>query len=316
MKKVAIIGAGNVGATVAHALAIKNLLKEIIIVDVKKGLAEGKALDMWQSAPLQNYSTIIRGYTDDYSAVENSDVVILTAGVPRKPGMSRDDLIEVNYKIVADAVKKIKAVSPNCIIIVVTNPLDVMTYCAWDVSGFPTHRVVGMSGALDVARYRAFIAEELGVSPQDVNGMILGGHGDTMVPLPNYTSVAGIPIKYLLSEEKINKICERTKYGGGEIVNLLGTSAWYAPGAAVAEMAAAIITGQKRIFPACAYLNGEYGVKGLFIGVPVIISSIGVEKVIELSLSAKEKELFEKSVNAVNEVVEVYKRLKTKSVSV
>jgi len=310
MKKVSVIGGGNVGATVLDCLARYNILKEIAVVDVKKGVAEGKALDIWESAPLHGFATRIVGATDDYSITRGSDVVVITAGVPRKPGMSRDDLIEINYRIVAECTEKALRESPDAIIVVVSNPLDVMTYCAWDVSGLPPHRVMGMSGVLDTARLRTFIGEELGVAPSDVQTLILGGHGDTMVPLTRYTTVSGIPISELLPSDKIKQLCERAKYGGGEIVNLLGTSAWYAPGAAVADMLLSIITGHRRIFPACVYLNGEYGVKGLFVGVPAIISDKGVEKVIELALNQEEKDLFMKSVNAVRELVDVYKRLK------
>ncbi len=313
MKKVSIVGAGNVGATVAHSLALKNIVKEIVLVDIKQGVSEGKSLDIWESGPIQNYATKITGVTNDYSVTSGSDICVITAGFPRKPGMSRDDLIQANYKIVAEAVENLLSYSPNPVLVIVTNPLDVMTYCAWDVSGLPAHRGMGMSGVLDVARFRTFIADALGVSPRDVQAMILGGHGDTMVPLPRYSSVSGIPITELLEPEVLNKISERARYGGGEIVNLLGTSAWYAPGAAVSEMLECIILDHKRILPVCAYLNGEYGVSGLFIGVPALLSSKGVEKVIELKLNDEERNAFMKSVSAVKELVEVYKKLKAKA---
>ena len=255
--KVTVVGAGNVGATCADVLAYKEIANEIILVDIKEGLSEGKSLDIFQKSPINLYDTKVVGSTNDYSKTKKSDVVVITSGLPRKPGMSRDDLIETNAKIVKSVTENIIKYSPDCILIIVSNPLDVMTYQAHLTSKFPRERVMGMAGILDTARFRAFLAQELDVSPKDIQSLLLGGHGDTMVPLPRYTTVAGIPVEELIEEKRLNEIIDRTKFGGGELVKMMGTSAWYAPGAAAAQMVESIIKNQKRIFPVCIKLNGE-----------------------------------------------------------
>jgi malate dehydrogenase len=255
MKKITVIGAGNVGATCANVIAQRDMAREVILVDIKEGVAEGKALDIWQTSSILNFNTRIVGVTNNYLRTKGSGVIVITSGVPRKPGMSRDDLIKTNAGIVKEVTEKAVKYSPDAVIIIVSNPLDVMTYCAYLASNKPSTKVFGMAGELDTARYRAFIANALDVSPKDILSLSLGGHGDTMVPLPRYTSVNGIPITELLAKEEIDKIVERTKFGGGELVNLMGTSAWYAPGAAVAQMVEAIVDDQKRIFPVCACLR-------------------------------------------------------------
>lgn len=307
--KVTIIGAGNVGATVALSLAQRDFLKEIVLVDIKSGVAEGKGLDIWQCAPVHGFSTRVVGVTDDYQATAGSDLVVITSGVPRKPGMSRDDLIEVNARIVKSVAERSVKYSPEAIFLVVSNPLDVMTYCTWKATGIPHHRVFGMAGVLDTARFRAFIAEALNCSPKDIQTMILGGHGDTMVPLPRYTTVSGIPITELLDKETIDRLVERTRYGGGEIVNLLGTSAWYAPGVSVAQMVEAILKDEKRILPCCVWLSGEYGLKDIYIGVPAKLGRAGVEQVIELQLTEEERQQLYRSAEHVREVMAVLDRL-------
>jgi malate dehydrogenase len=255
--KVTVVGAGNVGATCADVLATREIANEVVLVDIKPNFAEGKALDIWQTAPINLYDTRTTGSTDDYSKTADSDVVVITSGLPRKPGMSRDDLIATNAGIVKSVTENVVKYSPNAKIIVVSNPLDVMTYCAFLTAKVDSSKVFGMAGILDTARYRAFLATELNCSPKDIQAVLMGGHGDTMVPLPRYTTVGGIPVTELISEEKLNAIVERTKTGGGEIVNLLGTSAWYAPGAAAAQMVEAIVRDQKRIFPVCAWLRSK-----------------------------------------------------------
>lgn len=303
--KVTVVGAGNVGATCADVLAHREIANEIVLLDIKPGFAEGKALDIWQTAPINLYDSRTVGSTSDYAATANSDVVVITSGLPRKPGMSRDDLIATNAGIVKGVTENIIKYSPNAIIVVVSNPLDVMTYCAFLAAKVDSKRVFGMAGILDTARYRAFLASELDCSPKDIQAVLMGGHGDTMVPLPRYTTVGGIPVTELISEEKLNAIVERTKVGGGEIVNLLGTSAWYAPGAAAAQMVEAIVRDQKRIFPVCALLNGEYGMKDIYLGVPVKLGKNGIEEIIELKLNDDEKALLEKSSVAVKDVMNV-----------
>ncbi|HMN88740.1 MAG TPA: malate dehydrogenase, partial [Saprospiraceae bacterium] len=268
MSKVTVIGAGNVGATCANVLAHQDIVKEVVLLDIQGDMARGKALDSWQQAPIDNYSTYLVG-TDDYQDTSNSDIVVITAGVPRKPGMSRDDLIATNAKIVNSVTDSIMKHSANPIIIVVSNPLDVMTYAAYKTSGLDTTKVIGMAGILDTARYRAFLATALQVSPKDIQAVIMGGHGDTMVPLPRYTTVAGIPVTELIAADALDAIVERTKVGGGELVKLMGTSAWYAPGAAAAQMVEAIVKDENRIFPCCIKLEGQYGIKDIFVGVPV-----------------------------------------------
>ncbi|MBK7855521.1 MAG: malate dehydrogenase [Bacteroidetes bacterium] len=303
--KVTVVGAGNVGSTCANVIAHRELVNEVILLDIKEGTAEGKSLDMWQTSPINLYDTRIKGSTNDYSATANSDVVVITSGLPRKPGMSRDDLIATNAGIVRSVTENIIKYSPNTIIIVVSNPLDVMTYCAYLTAGIDSKRVFGMAGILDTARYRAFLAEALNTSPKDIQAVLMGGHGDTMVPLPRYTTVAGIPVTELIAADKLNAIVERTKVGGGELVNLMGTSAWYAPGAAAAQMVEAIVRDQKRIFPCCALLNGEYGLKDIYLGVPVKLGKNGIEEIIELKLNAAEKDLLSKSAVSVKEVMNV-----------
>ena len=303
--KVTVVGAGNVGATCADVLAYREIANEVVLVDIKEGVAEGKALDIWQKAPINLYDTRTVGSTNDYEKTAGSDVVVITSGLPRKPGMTRDDLISTNAGIVKSVTEQVVKYSPDAIIIIVSNPLDVMTYQAHLTSKFPRTKVMGMAGILDTARYRAFLAEELNVSPKDIQAVLMGGHGDTMVPLPRYTTVAGIPVTELIDEEKLNAIIERTKFGGGELVKLMGTSAWYAPGSAAAQMVEAIIRDQRRVFPVCIKLDGEYGINDCYLGVPVILGKNGVEKVIELDLNDDEKKLLETSRQHVLEVMEV-----------
>lgn len=307
--KVTVVGAGNVGATCADVLAYKEIVNKIVLVDIKEGLSEGKSLDIFQKAPINLYDTKIIGSTNDYSKTKNSDVVVITSGLPRKPGMSRDDLIETNSKIVKSVTENIIKYSPNCIIIIVSNPLDVMTYQAHLTSQFPRERVMGMAGILDTSRFRAFLADELSVSPKDIQSLLLGGHGDTMVPLPRYTTVGGIPVEELIDEKRLKEIIERTKYGGGELVKMMGTSAWYAPGAAAAQMVESIIRDQRRIFPVCVKLDGEYGINDCYLGVPVILGSNGIKKIIELKLKSSEKKLLDESRVHVKEVMSVLENL-------
>lgn len=303
--KVTVVGAGNVGATCADVLAHREIANEVVLLDIKEGFAEGKALDIWETSPINLYDTRTIGSTNDYSKTADSDVVVITSGLPRKPGMSRDDLIATNAGIVKTVTENVIKYSPNAVIIVVSNPLDVMTYCAYLNAKVDSKKVFGMAGILDTARYRAFLAEELNVSPKDIQAVLMGGHGDTMVPLPRYTTVGGIPVTEMIGEEKLNEIIERTKFGGGEIVKLLGTSAWYAPGAAAAQMVEAIIRDQRRVFPVCAWLQGEYGMKDIYLGVPVILGKNGIEKIIELELNADERKLLEESAVAVKSVMDV-----------
>ncbi len=303
--KVTVVGAGNVGATCANVIAHNELANEVILLDIKEGIAEGKSLDIWQTAPINLYDTRVKGSTNDYAATAGSDVVVITSGLPRKPGMSRDDLIATNAGIVKSVTESIIKYSPNTIIIVVSNPLDVMTYCAYLNSGLDSKKVFGMAGILDTARYRAFLAEALNCSPKDIQAILMGGHGDTMVPLPRYTTVSGIPVTELISSDKLEAIVQRTKSGGGELVNLMGTSAWYAPGAAAAQMVEAIVRDQKRIYPVCAWLQGEYGMKDIYLGVPVKLGKNGIEEIIELHLNDAEKLLLTNSATAVKEVMSV-----------
>lgn len=308
--KITVVGAGNVGATCADVLAYREVAKEIVLVDIKEGLAEGKALDIWQKAPVDVYDSRTIGSTNDYSKTAGSDVVVITSGLPRKPGMSRDDLIETNAGIVKSVTENVIQHSPDTILIVVSNPLDVMTYQAHLVSQFPRMRVMGMAGILDTARYRAFIAEALDISPKEIQGMLLGGHGDTMVPLPRYTTVAGIPVTELMEKEKLDAIVDRTKKGGGELVKLMGTSAWYAPGSAAAQMAESIVKDQRRVFPVCVKLEGEYGIDNCYLGVPVILGKNGIEKIIELQMNDDEKALIKQSEGHVREVMSVLDNMK------
>ncbi len=303
--KVTVVGAGNVGATCANVLAHNEIANEIVLLDIKDGFAEGKALDIWETSPINLYDSRITGSTNDYSKTADSEVVVITSGLPRKPGMTRDDLIATNAGIVKSVTEQVIKYSPDAKIIIVSNPLDVMTYAAYLTAKIDSKRVFGMAGVLDTARYRSFLAMELNVSPKDIQAVLMGGHGDTMVPLPRYTTVSGIPVTELIEEDKLNAIIERTKKGGGEIVNLLGTSAWYAPGAAAAQMVEAVVRDQKRIFPVCALLNGEYGLNNIYLGVPAKLGKDGLEEIIELKLNDEEKELLYTSANAVKEVMEV-----------
>ena len=309
MSKVTVIGAGNVGATVANVLAHKDIVNEVVLLDLKGDFAKGKALDSWQQAPIDYYSTKITG-TSDYRKTKNSDIVVITAGIPRKPGMSRDDLISTNAKIVSSVTKSIMKHSKNPIIIIVSNPLDVMTFAAYKASGLKPNRVFGMAGILDTARYRAFLATELNVSPKDIQAVLMGGHGDTMVPLPRYTTVAGIPVTEMIEKDKLNAIVERTKKGGGELVKLMGTSAWYAPGAAAAQMVEAIVKDENRIFPCCALLSGEYGLKNIFLGVPVKLGKNGINELLEIKLNKRETNMLHKSAKHVQNVIKTFKKMK------
>lgn len=305
MSKVTVVGAGNVGATVANVLAHKDIVSEVVLVDIKGDFAKGKALDSWQQAPIDYYSTKLTG-TDDYADTAGSDIVVITAGIPRKPGMSRDDLISTNAKIVVSVVDSIKEHTANPIIIVVSNPLDVMTYAAFKAAGLDSNRVFGMAGILDTARYRAFLATELSVSPKDIQAVLMGGHGDTMVPLPRYTTVAGIPVTEMIDDSTLDAIVERTKKGGGELVGLMGTSAWYAPGAAAAQMVEAILKDENRIFPVCAWLTGQYGINDMYLGVPVKLGKEGIKETIELQLNADEKALLNDSAKHVKDVMDTF----------
>lgn len=304
MRKVTVVGAGNVGSTCANVLAHSDVANEVVLIDINNELPAGKALDIWQQAPIDNYSTRMRG-SNNYADTAGSDIVIITAGIPRKPGMTRDDLIATNAKIVTSVTQQIMQHTKNPIIIVVSNPLDVMTYAAWKASGLPHSRVFGMAGILDTARYRAFLAEALDVSPKDIQAILMGGHGDTMVPLPRYTTVSGIPVTELIAPDALAAIVDRTKNGGGELVKLMGTSAWCAPGAAAAQMAITILRDEKRIFPCCAYVDGQYGINDLYLGVPVKLGINGIEQIIELALNDDEQALLVESAVAVREVVTV-----------
>ncbi len=302
--KITIVGAGNVGATTAHWCAAAEL-GDIVLVDIPAtgDMPKGKALDLMQASPIMGFDSNIVG-TTEYGPTKDSDVVVITAGIPRKPGMSRDDLLSTNAKIVGAVTEEIKKTSPNAIFIIVSNPLDAMVQRAYQVSGFPANRVLGQAGVLDTARYRTFIAMELGVSVEDVSALLMGGHGDTMVPLPSFTSVGGIPVTRLIGEQRLAEIVQRTRDGGAEIVSLLKTgSAYYAPAAATAQMVEAIVRDKKRVIPCAAYCDKEYGVGGYYVGVPVVLGANGVERIIELELSAQEKSDFQKSVDAVKTLV-------------
>ncbi len=307
-KKVTVVGGGNVGATAAQRIAERDYA-DVVLVDVVEGMPQGKALDLAQSGPVLGYDSAVTG-ANSYETSANSDVVVITAGIARRPGMTRDDLLRTNMGIMGSVVNEVVAKSPDSILLIVSNPLDAMVYHAYKLSGFPKERVVGMAGVLDTARMRTFIAQELNVSVEDVQAYVLGGHGDTMVPLVRYTTVGGIPLEKWLPQDRIDAIVQRTRDGGGEIVSLLKTgSAFYAPSAAVLQMVDSILLDKRRIVPAAAYLEGEFGVSGVFIGVPVILGSNGVERVIELELTDVEKAGFEKSVDAVNELVEAMANL-------
>ena len=303
--KVTVVGGGNVGATVAQGIAAKELA-DVVVVDIVEGVPQGKTLDLMETAPVEKYDSILTG-TNTYDGTENSDVVVITAGLPRKPGMSRDDLLWKNEEIVAGVTREVVKRSPKCILVIVSNPLDAMCEVARRVSKFPRERIIGMAGVLDSARMRAFIAMELKVSVENTHAFVLGGHGDTMVPLPRYSTVAGIPITELISKERIDAIVDRTRNGGAEIVNLLKTSAWYAPGAAAVEMVEAILKDKRKILPCAVYLQGEYGYDGLFVGVPVKLGFGGMQQIIEIKLTDEEKKALDHSASAVKELVEKLK---------
>src|SRR6059058_5983774 len=303
VNKITVVGAGNVGATTAQRVAEKELARTVVMVDVVEGIPQGKGLDQWQSAPIELYDTRIVG-TNGYDETADSDIVIITAGIARKPGMSRDDLLNTNARIVKQVSENIRKTSPNAILIIVSNPLDVMCYVAKEVTGFPRERVLGMAGVLDTARYRAFLAEALDVSVEDIQAMVLGGHGDTMVPLVSYTTVSGIPVTHFLDGAALGKIVERTRNGGAEIVSYLNTgSAYYAPSAAVVQMAEAIVRDKKRVLPCAAWLEGEYGLSGMYCGVPCKLGRTGLEKILEVKLSPDEQAALKKSADAVKETM-------------
>ena len=306
--KLTVVGAGNVGATVAECVARMDIVQNIALIDINEGVAKGKALDLMEAAPIHGFDTVIEG-GDDYGITEGSDVTVITAGLPRKPGMSRDDLLKVNSDIVSSVTRQVVEKSPDTILIVVSNPLDVMTYVAYMESGFPSERVMGMAGVLDTARYRAFLKMETGASVRDINAMLLGGHGDSMTPLPRFTTIGSQPVTDLISEERLDEIIERTKKGGGEIVKLMGTSAWYAPGAGAAEMVEAIVKNSNRVLPAAAWVTGQYGLNDMFIGVPVRLGTGGVKEIVELDLNEKEASDMQASGAHVREVIEAYQNL-------
>jgi malate dehydrogenase len=299
--KITVVGAGNVGATCAQRLAEKELAREVVMIDVIEGVPQGKGLDQWESAPIEGFDAMVTG-ANDYEPARGSDLVVITAGIARKPGMSRDDLLRTNADIVRGVAKEVKRVAPDSIVIVVSNPLDVMCYVAMKETGFPRQRVIGMAGVLDTARYRSFIAMELGVSVEDIQALVLGGHGDTMVPLASYTTVSGIPLRQLMKQDRIDALVDRARKGGAEIVGLLKTgSAYYAPSSATVQMVEAIVKDKRRILPCAAWLEGEYGMKGLFLGVPCKLGAGGLLEVLEVELTAAEKAALEQSAEAVRE---------------
>lgn len=307
--KISVIGAGNVGASCATVIAEKELGNEVVLLDIKKGIAEGKALDINQMAPLALFDTKTIGVTDDYAATANSSVVVIAAGISRKPGMNREDLITTNAQIVKQVTERAIQASPNAIFVVVTNPLDAMAYCALKAAKIPANRVVGMGGLIDSARYRSYIAEELKCSPKDIQAIILGGHGDHMVPVSRYTTVCGSPVSQLMSQEKLEAIISRTRLGGSELMNLMGISAWVAPGYGAARMVEAIVLDQKRYFPCSTYLSGQYGLKDIFFGVPVKLGITGVEDILELELNEKEKILVKQSADSIKATIKtLYKQ--------
>jgi malate dehydrogenase len=307
VNKITVVGAGNVGATAAQRIAEKELARTVVLVDVVEGVPQGKGLDQWESAPIEGFDSRVIG-TNGYDETANSDIVVITAGIARKPGMSRDDLLNTNAGIVKSVSEQIAKTSPNAIIIVVSNPLDVMCYVAKEATGFPRERVIGMAGVLDTARYRSFLAMELGVSVLDIQAMVLGGHGDTMVPLISYTTVSGIPILQLMKKEQLDPIVDRARNGGAEIVKFLKTgSAYYAPSSGAVQMVEAIVKDQKRILPCSAWLEGEYGMQGLYLGVPVKLGRNGMEQILEIELTADEKAALSKSADAVREPMSVIK---------
>lgn len=311
MSKVTVVGAGNVGATCANVLAFKKIADEVVMLDVKEGVAEGKAMDMNQTAQLLEFSSKIKGVTNDYPATANSDVVVITSGIPRKPGMTREELIGVNAGIVKSVAENILKYSPNAVLVIISNPMDTMTYLASKVTGLPKHKVVGMGGALDSSRFKYYLSEALGVNPTEVEGMVIGGHGDTtMIPVTRLATYKGIPVSELLSKEALDKVVADTMVGGATLTGLLGTSAWYAPGAAGASVVEAILHDQKKVIPCCVALDGEYGQSDICIGVPVVLGKGGWEKIIDLKLTADEKEKFEASAAAVHKTNSVLKEIK------
>lgn len=307
--KISVIGGGNVGASCALWAAAKEL-GDIVVLDIPEAedRVKGRMLDLAQCSPIELFDANITG-TSDYKDIAGSEVVVVTAGLPRKPGMSRDDLIETNVKIVKTVSENIKQHAPEAIVVLVSNPLDAMVYTAWKTTGFPTQRIVGQAGCLDVARFKTFIAMETGFSVEDINALLLGGHGDTMVPLPRYTNIAGIPVTQFISEARLNEIVERAKVGGGEIVKLMGTSAYYAPASGVIQMVESIVKDKKRILPCASYCNGEFGINGLFVGVPTLLGKEGVEKIVEIELDANEQKLMDDSAKHVAELVEVVTKM-------
>jgi malate dehydrogenase len=308
LNKITVVGAGNVGATTAQRLAEKQLARTVVVVDVIDGVPQGKALDQWESAPIEGFDTRVVGATNDYGLTAGSEVVVVTAGIARKPGMSRDDLVRTNADIVKQVAQQVKQSSPNAIVLVVSNPLDVMCWVTKQVTGFPRERVIGMAGVLDTARYRSFLAEALDVSVQDIQAMVLGGHGDTMVPLTSYTTVSGIPVTQLLDQATLDKIVDRTRNGGAEIVAFLKTgSAYYAPSAAVVEMVESIVKDKKRVLPCAAWLEGEYGLSGMYCGVPCKLGRNGLERILEVKLTANEQAALKKSADAVKETMAAVK---------
>jgi len=307
VNKITVVGAGNVGATTAQRIAEKELARTVVMVDIADGIPQGKGLDQWESAPIELFDSRVRG-TTGYEATAGSDIVVITAGIPRKPGMSRDDLLNTNAGIVGSVAAEVAKTSPNAILIIVSNPLDVMCYVAMKVSGFPRERVIGMAGILDTARFRSFIAEALDVSVRDIQAMVLGGHGDTMVPLISYTSISGIPIRQFMTDAQLQPLVDRARNGGAEIVKYLKTgSAYYAPSSGAVQMVEAIVNDQKRILPCSAWLDGEYGMKGLFLGVPCKLGRKGLEKIVEIELTSDEKAALAKSAEAVREPMSVVK---------
>lgn len=295
--KITVIGSGATGATTAHLLALKEL-GDIVLVDIQEGIPQGKALDMWESGPVENFSMKVVG-SNDYEITRDSDIIVVTAGLPRKEGMSRNDLLRVNSKVVSEVVAKASQVSPNSVIVVLTNPADVMAYVAQKASGFPHHRVIGQAGVLDSARFRTFLAEALNVSPRDISAFVMGGHGDDMVPLVRYSYAGGIPIEKLLPKETIDAIVKRTRTGGGEVLSLVKQSAFYAPASSLAAMVKAVLMDERRILPVISYLDGEYGEKDIYVGVPAIVGGNGIEKVLEVDFTPEEREAFKRSVESV-----------------
>ena len=306
MSKVTVVGAGNVGATCANVLAVKKVASEVVLIDIKEGVAEGKAMDIMQTAQLLGFDTVVKGVTNDYSATAGSDVVVITSGLPRKPGMTREELIGVNAKIVKSVADQILAHSPNAILVVVSNPMDTMAYLTLKSTGLPKNRVIGMGGALDSSRFRCYLAKATNTNIHDVDGMVIGGHGDTtMIPLTSKATIKGVPASQFLSAEELEKVAADTMVGGATLTGLLGTSAWYAPGAAAASVVEAILGDQKRIIPCGCYLEGEYGQEDIMIGVPVVIGRDGIEKIVEIELTEDEKAKFEASADAVRKVNQI-----------